>query len=261
MQPKIGFIGQTTRQDIIKDLNFAAKNHFEYYEVGPHDTNFKLKPNIIKQARKIAKKHDISLNFHIPYFLPISSLIPGVSKTVLEFAKQEITLANQLGAKIITLHSGDKEIFCVKAAIRKNFEIFVKNLKEIVGFGKKYGIKIGLENSFHSQRICRTPKEILKITNLINGLGITFDGGHANVLGINPATYFKKIKNKVINVHIADNYGKTDEHSPIGKGNINFKQLLKEFKNANYYGPFILEVFPPKNVLRTRDTFLKIWNQ
>jgi len=35
---------------------------------------------------------------------------------------------------------------------------------------------------------------------------------------------------------------------------------LKEFKKNNYFGPFILEIFPYENILKGGDRFLKIWN-
>jgi len=107
IQPKIGFIGER-RENILEDLNFAVDNGFEYYEVASRKI-FNLKPEVIKKAKWISERYNISLNFHIPYFLEISSYIPGISEIVLKFAKKEIVLANKLGAKIITIHSGYKE--------------------------------------------------------------------------------------------------------------------------------------------------------
>jgi len=255
MKPKIGFIG-VERNDILKDLNFAADNGFEYYEVASRKV-FDLKPEIIKKAKWISKRYNISLNFHIPYFLEISSYIPGISEVVLKFAKKEIVLANKLGVKIITIHPGYKE-----AVPDKNFNILIRNLREIIKFTKKYEIKIGLENStLLGGGLCATPKEILKVLNLLKSLKVTFDVGHANTTGFNPIEYFRKVKNKIINIHIHDNNGKNDEHLLIGKGNIDFKKFLRECKKSNYYGPFILEVFPHKNVLKGKELFLNLWNQ
>ncbi len=148
-----------------------------------------------------------------------------------------------------------------KIAVTKNFEILTKNLKKIVEFGKKYGIKIGLENSFSPDGLCRKPEDLLKVLNSVKGLGITFDIGHANLISLNPIKYFKKIKDFVINIHIHDNDGKSDQHALIGKGNIDFKNFFKECKNSHYYGPFILEIFPRKDVLKGKERFFNLWNQ
>jgi len=254
-KPKIGFIG-VDRLNILKDLNFAADNGFEYYEVASRKI-FNLKPEIIKKAKWISERYNISLNFHIPYFLEISSYIPGISEIVLKFAKKEIVLANKCGAKIITIHSGYKE-----AVLDENFKVLIRNLREIIRLGRKHGVEIGLENStFKGGGLCANPEEMLKAFNSLKDLKMVFDIGHANTTGLDVIKYFKKVKDHIINIHIHDNNGEEDQHLLIGEGNINFKKFLKECKKSNYYGPFILEVFPYENVLKSREIFLNIWNQ
>jgi len=127
--------------------------------------------------------------------------------------------------------------------------------------GRKLKIQIGLENGFRLSYLCRKPEDLLKVINLVKGLKLVFDVGHANVAGFDPIQYFKKIKNFVINIHTHDNDGKSDQHALIGQGNIDFKGLVRECKNSGYYGPFILEVFPHKNILKSREKFLELWNQ
>jgi len=259
IKPKIGFIG-SDRQNIIGDLNFAVRNRFDYYEIQGLGENFDLRPEIIKKVKKISNDNNISLNLHA-FHLPISSLIPEISEPALKFAKNEIVLANKVGAKQITIHSGHKDKPESETAVAKNFGVLIKNFKEIVKFGKKYGIKISLENSPRNHALCVEAKDLLKVVNSVKGLKAVLDVGHANTTNMNPIDYFKQVKDFVINMHIHDNDGESDQHAVIGKGNINYKALLGKIKNSGYYGPFILEVFPYKNVLRCREKFLNIWNQ
>lgn len=260
IKPKIGFIG-SDRQGILDDLNFALKNGFDYYEIQGLGEKFDLEPGVIKQVKRISKDNNISLNLHAMHFLPIPSLIPEVSKGALKFIEKEITLAKEVGAKQITIHSGQRDKPNRETMVVKNFEILIKNLKEIVKFGEKYEIQIGLENSPKNHSICTELKDLLKVVNSVEGLKIVFDAGHANTTKLNPIDYFKKVKDFVINVHIHDNDGTVDQHALIGKGNINFKDLLKECKKSNYYGPFILEMFPHENALKGKEIFLNLWNQ
>lgn len=259
IKPKIGFIG-VNRQDILSDLDFAIKNGFDCYEIQGLGVKFDLEPKIIKQAKEICSNH-ISLNLHAIQFLPLCSLIPEVSEGALRVLKREIILANKLGVKRITIHSGNKEMPKREMAVNKNFEILIKNLKEVVKFGENYGIKIGLENLASERALCRERNDLLRVINSVKGLKITFDIGHANLTNVKPIDYFRKIKDFVINIHIHDNDGKSDQHEAIGKGNINFKEFLKECKNSNYYGPFILEVFPYQNMLKSRKILLNLWSQ
>jgi len=264
IEAKIGFIG-ANRESILEDLNFATKNGFNCYEIQAlkeleMNRNFDLQPGIIKQARKISKENNISLSLHASYFKSLCSANHKISKEAFKFLKKEIILARKIGAKQITIHGGELND---RATVTKNFEIIIEieNLKEIIKLGRKYGIKIGLENSFTLGKLCRTPEDLLKVVNSVRGLGITFDIGHANLINLNPIKYFKKVKDFVINMHIHDNDGTSDQHALIGEGNIDFKNFLKECKNSNYYGPFILEVFPHENVLKGKEIFLNIWNQ
>ena len=259
IKSKIGFIGES-RENILGDLNFAIKNKFDYYEISPESEDFSLTPKIIKQIKKISKNNNLFLNLHIPYFLPINSFIPEISEVALKIVKKEIILANKLGVREVTIHSSDKEIPRLKTTVVKNFEVLIKNLREAVKFGGKYGIKIGLENSWTSERLCRKAEDLLRVVNSVKRLGIVFDAGHANTTGSDLLGYFRKVKNQMINMHISDNDGKFDQHALIGKGNINFKGLLKECKNSNYYGPFILEIFPRKDVLKGKERFLNLWS-
>jgi len=260
IKPKIGFIG-SDRESILEDLNFAAKNKFDYYEIQGLGEKFILEPKTIGQVKAISKNNNISLNLHMMQFLPISSLIPEVSKGAFEFAKKEIILAKKIGAKKITIHSGQRDRPSKETMVAKNFEILTENLKKTIEFGSKYGIKIGLENSSRDHALCTELRDLLKVVNSVKGLGVVFDIGHANMTSLNPIDYFTKIKDYIISIHIHDNDGKSDQHALLGEGNINFKNFLKECKNSDYYGPFILEIFPYKNVLKSRKKFLNIWNQ
>jgi len=170
-KPQIGFIG-SDRESILEDLNFAAKNGFDYYEIQAIKEpiilkDFNLKPEIIKQVKRIVKNNNIYLNLHMSRLPSLCGLNPENSRIFLKFAKKEISLANKIGAKRITIHSGNKDEPKNKTMIVKNFNVLIKNLKEIVKLGRKYKIKIGLENLFYPLRLCRTPRDLLIIVNSV----------------------------------------------------------------------------------------------
>lgn len=260
IKPKIGFIG-LDRQNILGDLNFAIKNGFDYYEIqAGSGVNFNLKPETINQTKRICKENNISLILHASHFKDLCSINSKISKVALKSAKREVSLAYKIGVKQITIHAGHRDLPEKETTMVNNFRVVIENLKKVVKLGRVYGIKIGLENAL-PDGLCKEAKDLLRVVNSVKGLKITFDTGHANVVNLNPVNDFKKLKNLVINIHIHDNDGKTDQHALIGEGNINFKKLLKECKNSNYYGPFILEIFPHEEALKGKGIFLKLWNQ
>ncbi len=265
IKPKIGFVGED-RQSILEDLEFAAKEGFDFYEVQGVGIKIDLKNSVIRKVRKIVQKNNISLNFHAIFFLPISSSIPQISNAALKLLKKELILARKLGAKLVTVHGGKKESIGKKEIVKKNFETSIKNLREIVKLAKKYGIKVGLENSGKVREGLYTkPEELIDAVKKVKGLGIVFDIGHANLvvkkLKLNLESYFRKIRKFVINVHLHDNHGNFDEHLLIGEGNIDFKKFLGLCKKLKYFGPFIFEFFPKEKVLEGREIFLKLWEK
>ena len=69
----------------------------------------------------------------------------------------------------------------------------------------------------------------------------------------------KKFNKKLIHIHLHDNDGKEDQHLTIGKGNINWKKVIKVLKK--YYNKTItLEVFESKKERVLSKTKLKkLW--
>ncbi len=257
IKPEIGLKRELMSQNILSDLNFAIKNGFNCLEIGLNQKpNFNPSLKLSQQIKNISERNNLLLIVHVPYYLPTCTTISEISETVIKIIKREIILARRLGAKIITLHSG-----AIETNPDKNFKALTESLKKIIRIGKEYQVKIGLENSWHLPGLCRSPEDLLRVTNSVKGLGITFDVGHANIQNVDLIKPFRRVRKFLANVHIHDNDGKTDQHAVIGEGSINFKGFLKECKNSNYYGPFILEMFPRKNALKGKEIFLNLWNQ
>ncbi len=173
IKPKIGFIG-SDRESILEDLNFAAKNGFDCYEIQGLGEKFNLESKIIKEAKRISENNNISLNLHVVQFLPISSLIPEISRGALKFAKKEIILAKKIGAKILTIHGGGKDKPDREDMVSKNFEILIKNLKELIKLGKKHRIKIGFRKFIWFNKIVQRARRSIESNPFSKRIGDNF---------------------------------------------------------------------------------------
>jgi len=261
MEPEIGFMNQLTTKNVLTDLRFAAKHNFDWFEIDlDWKQNFNLKPETIRQIKKIAEESDVRLIVHAASPLPISTIIPEVRKAVFLNLKKAIALAQKVGADRLTIHPGFREM--PGPAAKLSYKSLIKNLREVVRIGKQHNVTVCLENFNNNPFfLCFELEDFLRVLNSVRGLKATFDVGHANTTKTKPHNYFRVVKNFVMNMHVHDNNGMADEHKGIGEGNINFNKLFSECKNANYLGPFILEVFPYKNILRSRKLLLDLWNK
>ena len=147
----------------------------------------------------------------------------------------------------------------IKEALPLNeaWDVSIDLLREAARYAVRHSITLGIENMPH---VCspsqayegrvlklpsfgRGPDEIMEILAAVksDGLRITFDAGHANVVGVAPAKYVKGIVHLIVNVHVSDNDGRYDQHVPIGFGNIDFQDFFRVLVNEGYDDSIIIE--------------------
>jgi len=255
---RLGFMGQLTTKNVLDDIDFAINNDFTAFEIDlGWLQNFDLKEKVAKQIKERSESTDLLLITHTPWYLPTCSVIPEVQDAVFKVISKGILFAEKINSDRITVHPGFREM--PAPALDKNYEALINILRKIVKFGKEHNVKVGLENlDKNDYTMCFEVQDLLRVAECVDGLNVTFDIGHAFTVE-SPIDYYKKVKDFVIDVHVHDNDGKTDQHRCIGEGRIDFKSLLREFKASDYCGPFILELFPHINILKGKEKFLDIW--
>ena len=92
-------------------------------------------------------------------------------------------------------------------------------LRQIGRCASDHGVLACLENMISFKEfLCRLPEELIGMTEGIEGIGMTFDFGHANTIG--KVSEFLRYVEKANHIHIHDNHGMSDEHLPLGEGTI-----------------------------------------
>jgi sugar phosphate isomerase/epimerase len=82
--------------------------------------------------------------------------------------------------------------------------------------------------------ICKTADEMAVMLDGLE-MGMCLDIGHANTMGQIPE--LMKMAPRFVNMHVHDNMGETDQHLPLGNGNIDFAVL----RNLKYRRNHIIE--------------------
>jgi sugar phosphate isomerase/epimerase len=86
--------------------------------------------------------------------------------------------------------------------------------------------------------LCRFPEELIGMTEGIEGIGMTFDFGHANTVG-KVCDFLPHIQ-KADHIHIHDNHGVVDEHLALGDGTIDWKSIGRTL-SEKYKGIIVIE--------------------
>ena len=141
-----------------------------------------------------------------------------------------------------------------------NLYSLVDLLQFAVDLADGTGVSVCLEN-FESDPLvlCGDMEEYSWVLSQVQGLWSTLDIGHANVGRTSPVDFVQTLVQRIRNMHIHDNSGRSDEHLPIGMGNIDYRSLLRICRGCGYLGPFTLEVVGRENILMCRDAFLQAW--
>lgn len=118
----------------------------------------------------------------------------------------------------ITNSNGDTDIL---AEEKKCWDLAVKMMQICCDIAETNGIQIYTENLGSN---CLTPNG-RKLNNFIkdvdrSNLGIVYDIGHGNLLGLNAGDEVRECSKNLKHLHLHDNMGDRDAHLPIGMGNI-----------------------------------------
>lgn len=114
--------------------------------------------------------------------------------------------------------------------------IGLERLKTICEYAKSKNIRIAFENT----KIPGYQEYVLDNINLDN-VGICFDSGHMHC-HFKDEYDFKRFKDKIMCIHIHDNYGEADDHLIPFDGTLDYDFVLNGLHEANYNEYMTLEL-------------------
>jgi sugar phosphate isomerase/epimerase len=181
----------------------------------------KLEPNISfeNQLKKVGRQIDISV-VHLP---EVNFSIGSLKKL-----KKFIDMFFQTGCKLYNIH-------LFSSIVKVDIDKKIPFLKKVMSFVKQKNAILTLENTEES------PEIFNKIFSEIpEGLDFCLDIGHANIFTDNNYSikFIDMFSSKLKLVHVHDNFGGNseldDKHLPLGKGNINFKEIFNKLLSIGY---------------------------
>lgn len=244
--------------DIVEEISKAKKKGFDYVEVGIEMPAFlefnKEKSSILKQLSGFSYP-PIG---HTTWWYDLGSLFYDVRKGWLQQAKVDIKIANKLGIKLLNFHFMvfSKSLLQNKKSRKIILENYIRSLNELSKYAKKYDMILMLENGEEKF------EDYKYVLDRVNKIKVHFDVGHANISGGLPTIkrFIYYFGDRVAHIHVHDNHGKHDEHLALGKGNINWKQVVYFLKKYGYDKTFTLEVFKSnKDLFKSLKYFKKLW--
>lgn len=176
----------------------------------------------VKEMGAKIEDYGVPCTVHAP-FLDLSP--GGYDRTIREMSrdkiKKAVEAAQLLKALAIVCHPGyDKWSFAGNEQLWLNNSI--ETWTDILASADR-SLMIMLENIFEE-----TPSTLLALFDHFRdkNLFFCFDSGHFNLFSTIPLEgWLVPLKDRIREMHLHDNHGKSDEHLPIGRGDFPFREL------------------------------------
>lgn len=198
-----------------------------------------LNNDTISEIKNIIETTDLVLTLHLPFSdLNLASLNHPIWEETIRQMSRCLERASDF-VELAVVHPGHLSPLGMQLpelAWRQNIE----GLQAVCDAAADLGIQIGVENMVNMQFIFgKQPGEILGMIESLEreNVGLTLDIGHANTNGM--VNEFLSDLRRVVHVHLHDNKGKSDEHLGLGKGNVDWKKVIK--KLDGYKGRAVTE--------------------
>ena len=250
---------------VLNELDEIAQLGFDYLELTldpPQAHYFQIKQQM-NDLLTALDHHKMGLVCHLPTFLSMADLTENLRKASLDEILQSIEIAADLNPLKIVAHPssiGGLGVFVMDQARQ-----FAKDgLAAVVEKTDKLGLILCLKNMFPRCRYGIETEEFVEIFDQFPALKLTLDTGHAHIGspdGKRTLEFIDTFPTRIGHVHVSDNFGKEDNHLPIGTGTINFRRIVKALKRIRYEDTVTFEVFSKdRDYLRiSRQKFDKMW--
>ena len=231
---------------LLREIEEIGEMGFDYLEL-TMDPPEAIPQKILTQKRPIREllnRYKMEMVGHLPTFVWTSDLYESLRNASLQENFAALEAGAELGIKKVVLHPGyitGLGKFVMDKAKRYGMESMEMILKKSIGLG----MILCIENMFPQAKFLSLPYEFQSIFESFPEMRLALDIGHANLGGGRNKSleFIQRYGYRLGHVHANDNFGKEDNHLPIGAGIIDFEKILRELKEAQYDETITLEVF------------------
>jgi sugar phosphate isomerase/epimerase len=249
---------------LLKEMEEMGQMGFDYVELTmdpPEATPQKILAQK-RSIREILDRYGMGIVGHLPTFVWTSDLYESLRKVSLQENFDALEAGAELGIEKMVLHPG-MITGLGKLILDRAKGYGMEAIEAILKKATTLDITLCLENMFPQAHFLSQPAEFQPVFEAFPELRLTLDIGHANLGGGRNRSpeFIQRYGYRIGHVHANDNFGKQDNHLPIGAGIIDFEKILGELKEAQYDETITLEVFSrDRDYLRvSRDKIRTMW--
>ena len=230
-----------------EEIDLFARLGFDYLELAmdPPMAHHNIIRTNLKAVAAALKDSGLGLICHLPTFVSTADLTDSLRRASVTEMHRSLELAAKLGAKKVVLHPSmvsGMGTFVLNTVKEYAFDF----LSEMVNAAQQFDVTICLENMFPRNLLGVDVNDFEEIFRSFPSLRLTLDTGHANIEGNTPDRLMnlaERFGNRIGHLHFSDNFGKRDDHLAVGRGSVNFANLVRHLREVGYDDTLTLEVF------------------
>ena len=232
---------------VLKEIEVISGLGFDYLELtmdspNAHYTMIQQQKEVILRALDRCR---MGIICHLPTFVSTADLTDSLREASLNEVLKSLQVAAGLQPQKVVLHPshiGGLSVFVMDKAR----QYALNSLETIVEKADQLGVCLCIENMFPRSNSLVDPGDFVEVFDRFPALKLALDTGHANIGGKGSKKildFVEMFDDRIGHVHASDNFGKEDNHIPIGTGTIDFPKIIKALRRIGYNETLTLEVF------------------
>jgi sugar phosphate isomerase/epimerase len=231
---------------LLKEIEEIGEMGFDYVEVTmdpPEATPKKLLAQK-RQIQELLFRYGMAITGHLPTFVWTSDLYESLRKASIQETLDALEAGSELGIEKVVLHPGNITGLG-KFLLDRSRRYGMESIGTILQKATSFGMSLCIENMFPQANFLSNPYEFQEVFQSFPEIRLALDIGHANLGGgkNKSSEFIHQYGYRIGHVHAHDNFGKEDNHLPIGAGIIDFGKIMRELNEAQYDETLTLEVF------------------
>jgi len=223
---------------LLKHLRKVNVRHVEIVDEGSHALNSRR----VEALKKVAEAHDLDLVVHAPFAgINIAVPSPTLRRATLRCLEKSIFYAGQLECRLWLFHPGS-QTGVSHFYPGRDWQLNLDAVRTLLKIARKESVEIAIENVPEPYPfVIKDVQDFSRFYDeLDDDIGLVLDVAHAN-LNHQIQDFIRQFPKKIVHIHVSDNDGVYDSHLAIGYGTIDWGNVAKELKKAEYSNVIMLE--------------------
>jgi sugar phosphate isomerase/epimerase len=225
-------------KSLLNHLSEVTVKHIELPDEGLHTLNKRR----VKKLKEAAEAQNLDFVVHAPWAgTNIATPSPDLRHAVLKRLTKSLVLAGQLGCRLWLFHPGSRTGLS-PIYPGEDWQLNLQSVRALLKVARREDVEIAIENTpepFPS--LMKSVDDFRRFyEDLGDDIGMVLDVAHAN-LNLQIQDFLEQFSKKIVHMHVSDNDGASDLHLGIGYGSIDWENVAKLVKEADYDNLIMIE--------------------